>query len=199
VTGLLLACALLAGGCGGAPRKGARPPEEPLSVRIRNLEGQMALLRSENQELRRRSETPPSKLPAGAGVVALYRLREVNVSRYTGFYDKDGHGTLDKLIVYVEPVDTAGDVVKAAGVVEVELWDLSKDPSKALLASWHVGPEDLFKMWLTTLLAVNYRLVFDRPAGVAEDRSLTVKVTFTDGLTGQVITQQRAIPPARKL
>jgi hypothetical protein len=167
-------------------------------VRIKNLEGQMALLRSENQELRRQLETPPSKLPTGAGVMPLYRLREIQVSRYTGFYDKDGSGTPDKLIVYVEPVDMAGDVVKAAGVVDVQLWDLSKDPNQALLASWHVGPEDLFKVWLTTLLTVNYRLVFDRPAGLPEDRSLTVKVTFTDGLTGQVLTQQRAIPKARK-
>jgi hypothetical protein len=167
-------------------------------VRVRNLEGQMVLLRSENQELRRQLEMPPSKLPAGAGVASLYRLREIKVSRYTGFYDKDGNGTLEKLIVYVEPVDMAGDVVKAAGAVDVQLWDLSKDPNQALLASWHVGPEDLFKTWLTTLLTVNYRLAFDRPAGLAEDRSLTVKVAFTDGLTGQVLTQQRAIPPAGK-
>jgi hypothetical protein len=172
-----------------------KPPAEPLAVRVKQLQDQMALLRAENQDLRHQLETPPSKAPPGVGVLPLYRLRDVMISRYSGFYDKDKNGEPDRLIVYLEPVDQAGDVVKAAGTADVQLWDLSQDPNHALLASWRKGPEELFKTWLTTLLAVNYRLVFDRPAGLPNDRPLTLKVVFTDGLTGQVLTQQRVIPP----
>jgi hypothetical protein len=168
-------------------------PAEPLAVRVKQLQDQVALLRAENQDLRRQLETPPSKLPPGVGVLPLYRLRDVMISRYSGFYDKDKNGEPDRLIVYVEPVDQAGDVVKAAGTVDVQLWDLSADPNRALLGQWHVKAQELHKMWFATLVTINYRLMFDRPQAVPNERPLTVKVVFTDGLSGQVFTDQIVI------
>lgn len=149
-------------------------------------------METENQALKRQLQTA-SNLPAETIARDFYRLQRVRLTRYTGFYDKDKDGAKEKLIVYVQPVDEAGDVVKAAGTVDVQIWDLSADPNRALLGQWHVKAQELHKMWFATLVTINYRLMFDRPQAVPNERPLTVKVVFTDGLSGQVFTDQIVI------
>ena len=78
--------------------------------------------------------------------------------------------------------------------MDVQLWDLNRTDSNALIAKWHVEPAELKKMWVATLITINYRLPFDvddKLAGVKGD--LTVKVTFTDYIFGKVFTEQFVI------
>ena len=182
------------GGCQGPSKGSPEQTVKPLASRIKNLQDQVLLLKAENQALKRQLETADNR-PFEIGAKEFYRLQKIRLTRYTGFYDKDKDGSKEKLIVYVQPVDEAGDVVKASGTVDVQLWDLSADPNRALLGAWHVDPQDLHKMWFATLVTINYRLMFDRPLDVPLDKPLTVKVVFTDGLTGQVFTEQIVIKP----
>jgi hypothetical protein len=182
------------GGCQGPSKGSSEQTIEPRASRIKNLKDQVLLLEAENQALKRQLETADNR-PIEIGVKEFYRLQRIRLTRYTGFYDKDKDGSKEKLIVYVQPVDKAGDVVKASGTVDVQLWDLSADPNRALLGAWHVDPQDLHKMWFATLVTINYRMMFDRPHGISWDRPLTVKVVFTDDLTGQVFTEQTVIKP----
>jgi hypothetical protein len=131
-----------------------------------------------------------------AGQENPYRLSSVRVTRFTNFYDNNDDGRREKLIVYVQPVDLDGDVIKAAGLVGVQLWDLNRPNGQALLGEWRVQPQELRKLWLDTLVAANYRLTFDAPESldVLAD-PLVVKVTFTDYLTGEVFRAQRSIDP----
>lgn len=168
---------------------------KPLASRIKNLQDQVLLLETENQALKRQLETANNRPIDEIGAKVFYRLQRIRLTRYTGFYDKDKDGSKEKLIVYIQPVDKAGDVVKASGTMDVQLWDLSADPNRALLGAWHVDPQDLHKMWFATLVTINYRMIFDRPLGISGDRPLTVKVVFTDNLTGQVFTEQTVIKP----
>jgi hypothetical protein len=126
----------------------------------------------------------------------IYRVERVEVTRYTNLYDKDKDGRDEKLIVYIQPIDEQGDVVKATGEVDVQLWDLDRSAGEALLEKWHVGPGRLEQSWSATLLAINYRLVFDVSDELdAVEGPLTVKVTFTDYLTGKVFKEQKTIKP----
>jgi hypothetical protein len=126
----------------------------------------------------------------------LYRLQSIKITRYTNFYDKDKDGKKEKLIVYVKPIDKDGDVIKAMGEMDVQLWDLNREGSEALLGEWHVGAQELKKEWFATLLTINYRLTFE-VAGVVErfDEPMTVRVTFTDYLTGRMFKDQKVIEP----
>jgi hypothetical protein len=76
---------------------------------------------------------------------------------------------------------------------------LNKKGGQALLAEWHVGPDQLKKLWLTALLAGNYKLTFDVADKVELFKSasggLTVKVAFTDYLTGKTFQEQKVIKP----
>jgi hypothetical protein len=101
-----------------------------------------------------------------------------------------------KLVVYVEPIDETGDAVKAGGTIEVQLWDLNKKESEARLAQWQVEPNEIKKLWLGGMFSSGYRLSFD-VAGIVDkfDRPLTVKVNFTDYLSGMTFTEQFVIRP----
>ena len=122
----------------------------------------------------------------------LYTLQKVGIHRYSGFYDKDEDGKKEKLIVYIQPMDRHGDIIKVPGAVDVQLenWNGKR------LGQWHVGVNELKKLWFSTLIKGNYRLMFDIADKVDDfTEPFTVKVTFTDYLTGRVFKQQRAIKP----
>ncbi|MBP8304657.1 MAG: hypothetical protein KBE04_11065 [Phycisphaerae bacterium] len=194
---LILTCLAAVTGCQGSSGGGAGSKTDTLRVRISQLENQVVVLQAENEALRRQLESVPRE-PLDAQAREFHRLERIRLGGYTGFYDKDKDGTLEKLIVYVQPVDEAGDVVKASGAVDVQLWDLSADPNRALLGAWHVEPPSLHGMWFATLVTINYRLVFDRPADAPLDRPLTIKVVFTEGLSGKVFTEQRVVQPRQE-
>jgi hypothetical protein len=135
-------------------------------------------------------------LRAEVDIEDLYTLRRIKIHKYTNFYDKDEDGKKEKLIVYVQPIDKQGDIIKVSGSVDVELWDLNKEAGQAKLGQWHAGLDELKQNWFSTLIGGNYRLMFDIADKVDDfTEPLTVKVTFTDYLTGRVFKEQRVIKP----
>jgi cell division protein FtsB len=159
------------------------------------LENQLEQTRAENKQLKKQMHVL-SGLPEQVKGENLYRLGKIVIGGYTGFFDKDKDGEKEKLIVYIQPIDEEGDIVKASGTVDVQLWDLNKADNKALLGQWHVKPGELKKLWFATLITINYRLTFDIADKVKSfDEPLTVKVTFTDYLSGKVFKEQKVIKP----
>ncbi len=173
--------AVLATGCGiGSERKA------PAEIKVQQIAREKTELmrdlqqaKAENQQLAEQIKALsvfPEDKPLNP-----YRLQRVKITRYSNFYDKDNDGKREKLIVYVEPVDLDGDAVKAAGTVDVQLWNLNNLNGQAMLGQWQVDPNDLRKLWYDTLVSANYRLTFDAPPELdVLAEPLTVKVTFTD-------------------
>lgn len=188
--------AALATGCGiGSERKA------PAEIKVQQIAREKTELmrdlqqaKAENQQLAEQIKALsvfPEDKPLNP-----YRLQRVKITRYSNFYDKDNDGKREKLIVYVEPVDLDGDAVKAAGTVDVQLWNLNNLNGQAMLGQWQVDPNDLRKLWYDTLVSANYRLTFDAPPELdVLAEPLTVKVTFTDYLTGEIFRDQYAITP----
>jgi cell division protein FtsB len=159
------------------------------------LENQLEQTRAENKQLKKQMHVL-SGLPEQVKGENLYRLGKIVIGGYTGFFDKDKDGEKEKLIVYIQPIDEEGDIIKASGTVDVQLWDLNKEEGQALLGQWHVEPGELKKLWFATLITINYRLTFDIADKVKSfDEPLTVKVTFTDYLSGKVFKEQKVIKP----
>jgi len=158
-----------------------------LQKQIEKVEGENAELKSQVRVL--------SGLPAQVKGENLYHLQRIKISKYTNLYDKDKDGKKEKLIVYLQAIDQDGDIIKATGDVDVQLWDLSKEQDKALLGQWHIKPEQLKNLWFTALMT-HYKLTFDVAGKVDEFKEpLTVKVSFTDYLTGKVFKEQKVIKP----
>jgi hypothetical protein len=136
-----------------------------------------------------------SALPSGSHINP-YKIMRIQISRYSNFYDRNNDGIREKLIVYLQPIDEDGDVFKAAGTADVQLWNLNDLAGQALLAQWRVEPAQLRKLWFKTLVSTGYRLMFDAPESVGLlTEPLTVKVTFTDYLTGEVFSVQDVVDP----
>ena len=150
---------------------------------------------SENEQLRKQVEVLAG-LPEEVKIENLSALKTVRIGRYTNLFDKDKDGRIESLIVYIQPIDEEGDKAKWPGAVDVQLWDLnSAQASEALLGEWHVRPAELKKLWFS-FLNTNYRLTFDVSDKIETyEGPLTVKVTFTDYLTGKVFEEQMKIEP----
>jgi hypothetical protein len=158
------------------------------------LEDQIKRQKAENERLRGQLKTLAG-IEETIEIEKILDLQEIRLGRYTNLYDKDKDGQYETLIVYIQPVDGSGDVVKAAGAVDVERWDLNK-PDGRLIGKWFVTVEELDKLWFATIITINYRLTFDI-AGNIKDKpnELVVKASFTDYLSGKVFEEQKIIKP----
>jgi len=159
------------------------------------LKEQNEKLQSENEDLRKQIKTLSAITPeVRTEVVSV--IKKIEIGKRSGLFDKDKDGIKEKLIVYVRPSDETGDTVKVPGSVEVRLWDLNNESSEAMLASWQLGPEDIKKLWASTLMTNYYRLTFDVSEILeGQDQELTVKVRFTDYISGKCLTAQRLLLP----
>ena len=192
---ILATCLLgLLPGCGGADSR------SPLQDEVEELRSQKKQLLQRVEVAEERSTLLEDQLHVLSGLESevrfesLHSVDRVNISRRTNIYDKDKDGTKESLIVYVEPTDQQGDVVKVPGSVDVQLWDLNKQPNEALVGQWKVEAEELNKLWFATVITSNYRLLFD--ISDKTDRielPLTVKIVFTDYLSGKVFKEERVI------
>ncbi len=180
---------------------GSPPPGEGSSERIAQLQKERLELQAQIARLEQLTERLQGQVETLAGLPAaveksyLYRLKQVKLSKYTGLYDQSGDNVADTLRVYLKPVDQDGDIVKAAGLVDVQLWSLEGSAQGAMIGQWRVEPPALRALWYGSLLTINYRLEFELPsAAVAVASPLTVTVQFTDMLSGKVFVQQRSAP-----
>jgi hypothetical protein len=171
-------------------------------VELTNQKTQLSELidesRAENKQLKKQVQNL-ANLPEqakGKNLLPLIELENVKIHRYTGIYDENEDGKIDTLIVCIQPIDKEGDVVKAVGAVDIQLWNLNKPEDQAMLDKWHVDPNELKNRWVA-FLVINYRMKFDITKIVDPDtwkqEPLTVKMTFTDYLSGQVFEDQKVI------
>lgn len=158
------------------------------------LENELDQSNSEKEQLKKQVQSL-SGLPKNVRLDNLYRLQRVKIHRYTDLLDEDEDGKMEKLVVYLQPIDDQGDIIKATGAVTVQLWDLNQTDSEALLGQWSVNVDELKTHWVT-FLVTNYRLTFDLAEKIEHfEKPLTVKVAFTDYLSGKVFNEQRVIEP----
>ena len=193
---ILAGCLLvIAAGCEDSSKLPLAEEIRRLKREKNQLQSQIAQSKTKNEQLEKQVQVL-SGLPSEVRVKNVYDLQRVKIGGYTGFYDKDKDGKKEKLIVYIKPIDSEGDVIKATGAVDVQLWDLNTSSDQALLGQWHVKPEELKKVWFATVITINYRLTFDVADKIEHlEEPLTVKVTFTDHLSGKVFKEQKVIKP----
>jgi len=159
------------------------------------LKLQVEKLQAENKQLAQQVETL-SVLSPELRLDAIPTVEKIELGKRCGIYDKDRDGIKEKLIVYVCPLDRTADTIKTPGRVTVQLWNLNSNKDKALIAKWQIEPAELIKLWSGTLMTNYYRLKFDvRDLLDGSETELTIKVDFTDYVTGKLLSAQRVIKP----
>lgn len=190
IAGLLLVVTLFCSGC--------RSTGKSLWTQIKDLGGQktdlsiqVEKLQQENQQLSRRVKVLEGIDP-NERLAAIDTLEKIAITSRSGFYDKDDDGKKEALVVYVETTDNAGDRIKAAGRVEVQLWNL--EAKNALVKQWAIEPAQLRQCWAGTLMTDYYRFILPVEDVVEGDRTgLTVRVKFVDYFSGKVLQDQRTV------
>lgn len=176
--------------------------KNPLAEQVDTLRNDKRQLTRQIEQLESQNKNLKKQINALHGfaddikIKEIYDVKRIKVTKYTNILDKDKNGTRETLIVYLQPIDQDGDIIKAAGTVDVRLLDLDKDKDPVLLRKWHLTPAQLRKLWFNALMKTHYRMTFDVSDKVENyDKPLTVTVTFTDYLSGKVFEEQRLIKP----
>jgi hypothetical protein len=161
--------------------------------KIADDKGNCARAAAENKQLKEQLETLMG-IDKPARIEALSTLASIELTNRSGLYDKNNDGKKEMLIVYLKPIDDMGDVVKAAGEVEIQLWNLNAKPQESLLKEWAIEPKELKKDWSGSLLTCYYKMPFDvNSVLTGKEKDLTLKAQFTDYLTGKVLKAQSVI------
>ena len=173
------------------------PTEQLVKLRQakKQTDQQLANCQADNLAATEQFETL-SRLDTDDRLENIYQTSRIKITRYTNLYDKDKDSMYEKLIVYIQPIDQEGDIVKATGAVDVQLWDINNPDDKALIGQWKVNSSQLRKLWFDTIVTINYRLEFDLDEKLEKPTApLTVKVVFTDYITGKTFNEQKIIKP----
>lgn len=121
---------------------------------------------------------------------------KIEFDRLTGGFDEDGQPGDDGVVAYVRPLDRDGHVVKAAGSLRMQVFDLASPPERSLVASAELDAEHARKAWYGRLWTNHFtiRCPWQPPERKPPaHRELTVKVEFTDLLTGETLSAQQVV------
>ena len=176
------------------------PQQDSAWTKISQLEDERAYLKETIADLRLQNKQLNEQfqnlanLEGKIRIELLANLERIAIDKRSGFFDKDDDGTEETLITYIKTYDDAGDVIKAAGDINLQLWDLSKKGNEALLGEWNVTAKELKQMWMGMMMTDYYRLSYNVASKLNDkQKELTIKVKFTDYLTGKVFQQQKVV------
>ncbi len=121
----------------------------------------------------------------------LFYVEQIKLGRYTGGLNLDGEEGDEGIKVYIEPIDQHGSVIKAAAKVKVQLYDLAKPQAENLIGEYEWDVDKVAKQWSSGLLTYHYSFVCIWKADPPAHKDITVRVEFTDYLTGKSFGAQK--------
>ncbi|MCD4823112.1 MAG: hypothetical protein K8S55_00760 [Phycisphaerae bacterium] len=132
-------------------------------------------------------------------MATLFTVDKIELGRYTGGIDTDKKPGDDAIKIFLLPEDADGSTLKAAGSVKIQLFDLAQPEGKGkgkgegknkLFAEYTYPVKDIAKHWHGGMLTYHYSFLcgWEKPPAHAD---ITVRVEFTDYLTGKTFTAQK--------
>jgi len=189
---LMIGFLILIGGCGENEKSlekiDYKEETRRLTLELASSKDKSAGLEGQIAELTKISDTVKAS--------DIYELKSLSISKLTNIYDDNDNGIKDTLLVYIKPTDIQGDTIKAAGQVEIQVWDLNNEQGQALLFEKQIGAGELKDLWFGQLTGPGYRFKFDVSKEIPSyTKPLTVKVKFVGLLTGKIFDEQKVITP----
>ncbi len=198
-TALALVGLLVFAAVAGCRAKGEWSENDDLRSRIIELEGRLADTTRERDEARAKlAEAERVRLTGGElaadAADALPRCAGIEIDRFSGV------SGLDRLDVYVRPIDGRGRFVQIVGTVNIRA-DVLPAPGSApdvqprRIASTTVAPAELREAYRSTVLGTHYTIALAvDPAGITSGDRVALSVEFLDALTGQAFRAERIVP-----
>jgi len=148
------------------------------------------------QSLSAATGAPPSTTRPALSVehlASLFTTHDLSLGRLTGAADLDPNRPGDEgLKIYVVPTDEQADTLKSAGSFVVEAFDLSAK-QQTRVGEWTFDPQQSRAAWHGQGLLFTYVLTCPWQTAPTSAGEWTVKVRFTDTLTGRTLTKQAQV------
>lgn len=160
--------------------------QEDVKKKDSDLAAQYAQISELNKQLLQARAFKPEDLEK------IFFPEKLVIDSLTGGENYDGKPGDDGITVYLRPVDKDGDVIKVAGDIRIELFDLSK-PSDNLIGRYDIPVDAVRKLWYGKLGTSHYTVKCPWLHGPPENTEITVRATFRDYLTQRVLTAQMVV------
>lgn len=188
---LILAALGVFGGCASQTELDLRRENEQLKSQLADTSRQLAEHQAAIDELNR-------QLQAARGFTdddlkKIFYPEKIVIDPLSGGEDYDGKPGDDGVTVYLRPIDRVGDVVKVAGDIRIELYDLAAPAEGKLLGEYNIGVDKASEFWYGKLMTNHYTIRCPWQKIVPANPEITVRATFRDFLTKRVITAQTVV------
>ncbi|HOW18593.1 MAG TPA: hypothetical protein PLC79_06115, partial [Phycisphaerae bacterium] len=113
---------------------------------------------------------------------------KIELDKLSGGYEEPGRAGDAGVVAYVRPIDADGDVIKAAGSIVMDVFDLANPPERHLVAHCELDVDHTRQAWRGRLWTNHFTVKCPWPPPdrkPPEHRDLTIRVQFTDYLTGK--------------
>lgn len=167
-------------------------------ARASSLESQLSVARNETELLRTQLARVDGQAPLPEQTGAIARLAGVKINTLlSGGKDRDGQPGDDVLVALVAPHDQQGDLVKIAGEVEIEAFDMTLPGDDKRVGRWTYTPEEAAKVWHSGFVGagLQFELPWQAlPAG--QELIVHARLRTTDGRQFDTSTPLKVTPPA---
>ena len=164
-----------------------RKQNQELRTKIDDLERQHAADAAQLRAGEARSGTTVPSLPQDR-IDQLFTVHGIQLGRLTGV-SPDG-----ELKVYATPTDESGQSIKAAGSFAIDAFDLAQSEHPRI-GHWEFPLDQARKNWVGQALLHCYvlPLPWQGGGGTPKNPQLTLRIVFTDALTGRIFETQKVV------
>ncbi len=120
----------------------------------------------------------------------IFYPERLEIDRLSGGADYDGRPGDDGVTVHLRPIDRDGDVIKVAGDIRIQLFDLAAPPDRNLIGEYTIPADQVGKLWHGKLLTGHYTIKCPWPGLPPENPVITIRAVFVDYFTRRVVSAQ---------
>jgi len=120
----------------------------------------------------------------------IFYPERLEIDRLSGGADYDGRPGDDGVTVHLRPIDRDGDVIKVAGDIRIQLFDLAAPPDRNLIGEYTISADQVGKLWHGRLLTGHYTVKCPWPGPPPENPEITIRAVFVDYFTRRVVSAQ---------
>ena len=171
---------------------------EQLAEQLRESQEDLKIARTDAAALRTQLADRRQTTLSPEQAEVFYRVEAIKFGTLlTSGQDRDGQPGDDALSVLLTPVDAHGDLVKLAGEIELELFDMTRSSDQQRLGEWKFPLDEVREHWHKGLMSAGYLFQVDwQNPPASPELTLHARMTVADGRQFDATTQVRvALPP----
>ncbi|MFH1745881.1 MAG: hypothetical protein ABIG44_02440 [Planctomycetota bacterium] len=179
---------LLLTGCWSGPNGNGQRELQMLREKVARQNDQMASQKATIDTLTEQINTIRAIKPDDLKLI--FHPVTLEIEALSGGFDVDGQPGDDGVAVYLKPIDAQGDVLKAAGEIRIQLYDLAAEPDDNLIGEYIIPVAQARELWYGKLMTNHYTVKCPWPRSAPAHPEITIRATFIDYLTQRVMSAQ---------